>query len=259
MELKRRCPSAGHLLLILVRDFAFGCAIELQDGVDTDLPDSLGEGGLLCTDDEFALVFVAAEFALDGYMGAFGEGAGEIGEFPEGHASMPLGARFPRSGIVLPGCLGGEGKNRDVGCVGSLSFGSLPMKPIGVILLRYMRFSLFCPFVSGTRKRVGAAAKTRSCFSGGTGTTGEPEPEGCESKAEAAQTPGAARAPKQCRAERAGRGNVTEQITALLVAAAVGIPQSKPFAIREPRAGSCRLIPRDTQQSQRRRQCNIRE
>ncbi|HZF22673.1 MAG TPA: hypothetical protein VE030_04300, partial [Burkholderiales bacterium] len=59
-------------------------------------------------------------------------------------------------------------------------------------------FLLFCPFVSGTGKRVGAAPKTRSCFSEGTGT-GEPEPEGCESKAEASQTPGAAKAPKQCR------------------------------------------------------------
>jgi hypothetical protein len=28
----------------LVRGFAFGGAIELQDGVDTDFPDSLGEG-----------------------------------------------------------------------------------------------------------------------------------------------------------------------------------------------------------------------
>jgi hypothetical protein len=46
---------------------------------------------------------MAAEFALDGHMGTFGESAGEIGEFPEGHASMPLGARFPGSGIVLPG------------------------------------------------------------------------------------------------------------------------------------------------------------
>src|SRR5215475_3688206 len=55
-------------------------------------------------------------------MGAFGEAAGEIGEFPEGYASMPLGARFPRSGIVLPGRLGGERKDRDVGRVGGLSF-----------------------------------------------------------------------------------------------------------------------------------------
>jgi len=72
-------PLAAHLLLILVRGFALGCAIELQNGVDTDFPDSLGEGGLLGADGEFALVFVAAEFALDGDMGAFGEGAGEIG------------------------------------------------------------------------------------------------------------------------------------------------------------------------------------
>jgi len=45
---------------------------------------------------------------------------------------------------------------------------------------------------------VGAAPKTRSCFSGGTGT-GEPEPEWAEGKAEASQAPGAVRAPKQCR------------------------------------------------------------
>src|SRR5260370_30822503 len=56
-------------------------------------------------------------------MGAFGEGTGEIGEFPEGHASMPLGAGFPGSGIVLPGRLGGEREDRDVGCVGGLFFG----------------------------------------------------------------------------------------------------------------------------------------
>ena len=92
----------------LVRGFTLGSAIEFQDGVDTDFPDSLGEVGLLCADGEFALVFVAAEFALDGYMGAFGEGAGEIGEFPESHAPMPLGARFSRSGFVLPGRLSGE-------------------------------------------------------------------------------------------------------------------------------------------------------
>ena len=74
----------------------------------------------------------------------------------------------------------------------------LPMKPIRVIRLRYIRFSLFCPSVSGTRKRVGAAPKSRSCFSGGTGT-GEPEPQECENKAESSQMLGAAKAPKQCR------------------------------------------------------------
>src|SRR6266699_1501230 len=56
-------------------------------------------------------------------MGALGECAGEIGEFPEGHAPMPLGARFPGTGIVLPGRLGGQREDRDFGCVGGLSFG----------------------------------------------------------------------------------------------------------------------------------------
>src|SRR6476620_371305 len=69
------------------------------------------------------MVFMAAEFTFDGDVRAFGEGAGEIGEFPEGHAPMPLGARFPGSGIVLPGGLGGQREDRDVGCVGGLSFG----------------------------------------------------------------------------------------------------------------------------------------
>jgi hypothetical protein len=99
---------------------------------------------------------------------------------------------------------------------------SLPIKPIRVIRLRYIRFSLFCPFVSGTRKRVGAAPKSGSCFSGGTGT-GEPEPEGCESEAEASQTPGAAKAPKQCRdTEQDRKRDRTDQHFA--VAAAGGTP-----------------------------------
>jgi hypothetical protein len=55
---------------------------------------------------------------------------------------------------------------------------SLPRKPMRVILIEVHTFLLFCPSVSGTRKRVGAAPKTRSCFSGRTGT-GEPEPERC--------------------------------------------------------------------------------
>src|SRR5436190_6095628 len=83
---------------------------------------------------------------------------------------------------------------------------SLPIKPIRVILLRYIRFSCSARFVSGNGKRAGAAPQARSCFSGGTGT-GEPEPERCESKAEASQLPGAAKAPKQCRDKRpSGQG-----------------------------------------------------
>ena len=114
-DVKGRCPLLGHLLMILVRGFPLRGAIELQDRVDTDFPDALGKGGLLCADGEFPLVFAAAEFAFDGDVRAFGEGASEIGEFPEGHAAMPLGARFPGSGIVLPGRLGSQREDRDVG------------------------------------------------------------------------------------------------------------------------------------------------
>jgi hypothetical protein len=50
---KRRCPLAEHLLVILLKGFALGGAIEPQDGVDTDFPASLGDGRLLFADGEF--------------------------------------------------------------------------------------------------------------------------------------------------------------------------------------------------------------
>jgi hypothetical protein len=36
---------------------------------------------------------------------------------------MPLGARFPVSGVVLPGRLGGRGEDRGIGCVAELLLG----------------------------------------------------------------------------------------------------------------------------------------
>jgi len=152
----------------------------------------------------------------------FGERAGEIGEFPEGHASMPLGARFPGSGIVLPGRLGGQREDRDVGCVGGFSFGVAADETDKGDSIEVHTFLLVLPVASGTGKRVGAAPQTRSCFSGGTGT-GEPEPEGCESKAEASQTPGATKATKQCRDNEQDRKRDRTDPT-LLVAAAGGTP-----------------------------------
>src|SRR5450759_4128302 len=118
-----------------------------------------GEVGLLWSDGEFALVFVAAEFTLDGHMRAFGEGGGEISQFPEGHATMPLGARFPGSNIVLPGRLGGEREDRDAGWVGDLSFGVAADETDEVDSVEVHTFLLFCPFVSGTRGRGGSPDK----------------------------------------------------------------------------------------------------
>jgi hypothetical protein len=87
---------------------------------------------------------------------------------------MPLGARFPGSGVVLPRRLGREREDRAVGRVGGLSLGMLPRKPIRVILLRYISFSCSPRWSRAPRKRVGAAPQ--KLLSGGTGT-GEPEPE----------------------------------------------------------------------------------
>ncbi len=81
----------------------FGGAVELEDGVDADLPDTLRDGRPLVADSDFALVFVAAQFAFDGNVGAFGESGDELSQPPEGNASMPVRARFPRSGVILPG------------------------------------------------------------------------------------------------------------------------------------------------------------
>ena len=51
---------------------------------------------------DVALVFVAAQFALDSNMGTLDESGGELSKLPEGDASMPLGPRFPRPGFTLP-------------------------------------------------------------------------------------------------------------------------------------------------------------
>src|SRR5215831_10645216 len=110
-------PSAGHLLVAVIIGFTLNGAVKLEHEVDADFPDSLCDGSPLGADSDFALVFVAAQFALDGDVSTLNEGAGEVSQFPEGDASMPLGPRFPRSGVILPGRLSGEREHRDVRCV----------------------------------------------------------------------------------------------------------------------------------------------
>src|SRR5436305_1882242 len=107
---------------------------------------------------------MAAEFALDGYMCAFGKGAGEIGEFSEGHATMPLGARFPGLGIVLPGRLGGEREGRDVGCFTGFSLGVIADKTDKGDSVEVHTFLLFCPFVSGTGSERARLPRQRVAF-----------------------------------------------------------------------------------------------
>jgi hypothetical protein len=108
-----------------------------------------------------ALVFVAAQFTLDGDVSTLGEVAGEVSQLPEGDASMPLPPRFPRSGVILPGRLSGEREHCDVHCVADLFFGIAAEETDESDSVEAHTFLLFCPSVPGTRKRVGAAPKTR--------------------------------------------------------------------------------------------------
>jgi hypothetical protein len=100
---------------------------------------------------------------------------------------------------------------------------SLPMKPIRVIRLRYIRFSCSARLSRAPKGEWARLPRQEAAFLGGP-ERGEPELEGCASQAEASQLLGAAKAPKQCRDERTGQGNATERITTLLVAAAVETP-----------------------------------
>jgi hypothetical protein len=57
----KRCPLA-HLVV----RFAFDCSIKCEHGVYAEFPDSQLDCGLPFAEDDFALIFVAAQLALDG-------------------------------------------------------------------------------------------------------------------------------------------------------------------------------------------------
>jgi hypothetical protein len=75
--------------------FPLGTGVELEYGVDADLPHSLRDGSPPVTNSDFALVFVAAQFTLDGDVSTLGEVAGEVSQLPEGDASMPVCSKNP--------------------------------------------------------------------------------------------------------------------------------------------------------------------
>jgi len=80
----------------------FGGAVELEDGVEADFPDSLWDRCRLGADSNLAPVFMTAQFALDSNVRTLGESGGELSQGAEGDASMPLGPGIPRTGVVLP-------------------------------------------------------------------------------------------------------------------------------------------------------------
>jgi len=95
--------------VVVVIRLALDSAVELEHGVDADFPDSLRDRSPLGADSDFALLFVAGQFALDGDVSPLRERDGEVSQLPEGDASMPLPPRFPPSDVILPRRFGGEG------------------------------------------------------------------------------------------------------------------------------------------------------
>ena len=150
-------------------------------------------------------------------MSTLGEAAGEVSQFSEGDTSMPLGPGFPGSCVILPGRFGREREHRDVGCVAGLAFGIAAEETDESDSVEVHTFLLFCPLVSGTRKRVGAAPKTISCFSGGTGT-GEPKPERCRRQSRSFAGAGRRKSPRSSAETEGGTGNGPETPTTWLLA-----------------------------------------
>src|SRR5215813_8275950 len=98
-------------------------------------------------DNDFALVFVAAQLALDGNMSTFGESGNELSKPSKGDTPMPLGAGFPASGVILPRRFGGEREHRDVRCVADLPFAIAAEKTDEGDSVEVHTFLLFCPSV----------------------------------------------------------------------------------------------------------------
>jgi hypothetical protein len=95
-------PLNGRLPLAVVIRCTLCGAVKLDDGVDADFPDSLRNRCRLSAESDAALAFVAAQFALDSNVRTLRKSGGELSQLSEDDASMPLGPRFPPSGVVLP-------------------------------------------------------------------------------------------------------------------------------------------------------------
>src|ERR1019366_6472278 len=81
---------------------------------------------------------------------------------------------------------------------------SLPMKPIRVILLRYIRFSCFARLSRARESEWARLPRQEAAFLGGP-ERGSQNRKGATAKQKLSQAPGAARAPKRCRDKRQDR------------------------------------------------------
>jgi hypothetical protein len=98
-------------------------SVELQDGVDADFQTRWGMEVLCLPTASSRWYSWLRSSPSTATCAPLEREPAKSASLPKATHRMPLGARLPGSGIVLPGRLGGEREDRDVGCVGGLSFG----------------------------------------------------------------------------------------------------------------------------------------
>jgi hypothetical protein len=149
----------------------FADSVELEDRVDADFPHPLRDQRRLGAENDFALVFVAAQFALDSNVGTPARVA-------TNSASLPIAthrchsvqdSRVPASSSATVLSPARRPRSR---CAADFLFGIAARGTGHSDSVKVHTFSCSARLSRAPRKRVGAAPKTRSCFSGGTGIGG---------------------------------------------------------------------------------------
>ena len=80
---------------------------------------------------------------------------------------MPLRTRLPRSGIVLPGCLGRQREDGEVGGAGNFLFGLVADETDECHSIDVLKILLFCPCISGTQSEWARLPRAGAAFLGG--------------------------------------------------------------------------------------------
>src|SRR5882724_7997701 len=93
--------SGRFLAAILILRTGFLSPVQLENGIDADLPNAALEVRVL------GRYFATAQFAFDLDASTLGQGGSELGELAEDHAAMPFGMRDVLAALlVLVGGLG---------------------------------------------------------------------------------------------------------------------------------------------------------
>ena len=119
----------------------------------------------------------------------------------------------------------------------SLTFfsASLPMKPIRVILFRYIRFSVSALLSRAPGREWARLPRPEAAFLGGTGT-GEPEPERCCRQSRSFAGAGRRKSPEAVPGQRAGQETCLKWVGVMVVAAAEkrALQKSSPRRLHRP-------------------------